>query len=145
MTAHPIDPQLLQARLAHLSAVQAIVTRLAGYSATVKNFCLTIGAGLVAVSFQKATPALLPAAIAFVIIFMCLDAYYLALERGFRALYDELGSRDLIDAMNLGIRHRNVTVFDVARALASVSVFGFYLPVMLVVAYLVYASAHVVR
>ena len=73
----------------HVEIMQSIITRMAENSRACKIWCVTlVSAVLVLVarigSADHALIALLPT-----VLFYVLDAYYLALERGFRQSYDE--------------------------------------------------------
>ena len=125
------DEALIQLRLGHLNMVQGIIGRLAGYSATVKNFSVTLAAAAVAVNLAKDQTGLLWIAIAAVVLFMVIDAYYLAQEKAFRDLYEEIAKRPLPKATDLRINRHDL---DPLRALRSFSVWPFYLPQLIVVA-----------
>ncbi len=64
-TATPLSPEICaqmrlahlnmiqaQMRLAHLNMIQGIIGRVSWFSATIKNFTVTICAGVTALSFQ---------------------------------------------------------------------------------------------
>ena len=75
-------------RAKHLEMIQAVINRLANTSFVIKGWGLTIVAGLVAVAAAKdSNSQILLAALAPVAAFGFLDAYYLWLERIFRAHY----------------------------------------------------------
>jgi hypothetical protein len=81
-----------EVRTAHLSLVQAVITRMAQNSFLLKGWAVTLVAALFAVAAadtreQIALLGLLPA-----LVFWGLDAYYLRQERLFRALYDFIRS-----------------------------------------------------
>jgi hypothetical protein len=75
-----------------LGRYQDLVGRLASASAQVKTWCVTVVAGLVAVAVGQHRSALVLLGLVVLIPFAYLDAYYLALERGFRR-----SSRDLVE------------------------------------------------
>ena len=140
----PVPPEgLLQARLAHLNMVQAIIGRVASYSATVKNFNLTIAAALIAVAFDKELPVLLMAGMGVTIVFLLLDAYYLGLERCFRDLYNDIAGRPFDEALKLNIQHRPVDIRKIAGATTSISVWGYYTPLLVGLAILAYLACNV--
>lgn len=120
----------LQSRLAHLTMVQAIIGRVAGYSAAVKNFNLTISAALIAVAFDKAMVGLLLAGAGITVVFALLDAYYLSLEKCFRDCYAAISTRPWSEALDLAITQRPARPSDVFRSMQSVSVWGFYAPLL---------------
>jgi hypothetical protein len=119
-------PEELQARLGHLNMVQGIISRLAGHSATVKTFTLTIAAAIVAVAFEKNLPTLLWAGAVVTAMFGLLDAYYLTVEKCFRSLYEEICARPWSQAFDFSIRQRRVKPSDVVASITSISVWGFY-------------------
>lgn len=74
----------------HLEFIQAIISRLAGNSFQMKGWNValaTAAIGLAAAKDSKPTLAVL--AVAPALAFWFLDAYYLALEARYRALYDK--------------------------------------------------------
>ena len=138
-----IDAQLLQAQLAHLAALQTIIARLAGYSATVKNFALTVSAGLIGLAWGKHGAALLLlAGFSFATVFMCLDAYYLALERSFRAAHTKVCARGLDRALDQCIKADALGWSDFLRATSSISVWPFYSPLLLTFMLLTLLGSH---
>lgn len=78
-----------QSKLEHLKMLQAIITRMAGNSFSVKTWCVTLVSGLLGLATKDAKNiafvAFLP-----VLIFWWLDAYFLHQERLFRELYDHV-------------------------------------------------------
>src|SRR4051794_34188611 len=67
--------------------IQAVITRLASQSTTIKGWCVTVTAALLGVSAGSTTPLVAVIAAYVVATFAVLDAYYLSLERGYRDLY----------------------------------------------------------
>lgn len=124
------EDTLVQLRLGHLNMVQGIIGRLSGFSATAKNFSVTLAAAAVGVNISQDTKGLLWIALAAVALLLIVDAYYLAHERAFRDLYDEIAQRPLEEAKDLGITRPPLKVL---RALGSFSVWFFYLPQLVVV------------
>ncbi len=82
-------------RVKHLELIQAVVTRLAGNSSSLKTWTVTIVAALFALAADKANPAFIWLAIVPVVTFWFLDGYYLRQERLFRALYYAASKKDL--------------------------------------------------
>src|SRR3546814_4907580 len=79
-TDHSTD-KLVDLKIAHLNMVQGAVTRMAGFSASAKTFCITILAAIIALAVQAGTAKLALGAIVAVICLGLLDLYYLTLER----------------------------------------------------------------
>jgi len=96
--------------------IQAIVARLSGQSSMVKGWCITLTAALLGFGASTTTPILALLAGYVVAAFAVLDGYYLAIERGYRALYRE-ATRDQTDTWSLEIVRPGVR--EVTRALRS--------------------------
>lgn len=81
-------------RVKHLELIQAVISRMASYGATLKNFSITLTTAVCgfAVTLQRPSAALL--AILPVAICAGLDARYLCNERRFRGLYDKVRQED---------------------------------------------------
>lgn len=76
----------------HLQLIQTAITRLAGQSTTIKGWCVTLTSALLGVSATTSTPLTGALALYVIVTFAVLDAYYLTLERAYRALYDTAAS-----------------------------------------------------
>jgi hypothetical protein len=72
---------------AYLQMIQAVVTRLASQSTTVKGWCVTVTGALLGFAATASTPAVAAIALYVICAFAILDAYYLVLERAYRDLY----------------------------------------------------------
>jgi hypothetical protein len=125
---------------AHLNILQAVIQRMAANSSSAKAWCITLVSAILVIVADKGRPqyaliALIPTGL-----FLALDAYYLALERGFREAY-----RTFIEKLHQG-RVSAADLYAVApsgsagkgffSALLSFSIWPFYvtLLVMIVVA-----------
>lgn len=77
----------------HLAFIQDVITRMNSNSFSLKGLMITIIAALAAFfvgNFDKATAVFyLAIALLLVLIFWCLDTYYLKMEKQYRKLYDE--------------------------------------------------------
>lgn len=114
----------------HLQIIQNVINRMASNSSACKAWCITIVSAILVLIADKNRPELAWLALLPSFLFLALDAYYLALEKGFRASYeifikklhdDELFSEDLYSVIPKGntMRHQ-------LNALKSFSVWGFY-------------------
>lgn len=139
----PQTPEQLQARVAHLASIQGIIARLAGYSATLKNFALTTAGAIVALTIDKGVPIMFAAAIGVTILFMLLDAYYLAQEQCFRSFYNDKAGQSYDQAHDLTIRLPRVTARQTIVAIGSFSVWAFYLPLVVGLFFLMSKAPHV--
>lgn len=72
---------------AHLGILQSVIQRMAANSSSSKAWCITIVSAILVIVAGKSKPEFAWIAILPTFLFMCLDIYYLALEKGFRASY----------------------------------------------------------
>jgi len=77
-----------QAVQAHLTIQQAVIQRMAGNSASSKAWCVTLVSAILVIIADKGKPQYAWIAIIPTLLFLVLDAYYLALEKGFRSSYN---------------------------------------------------------
>src|SRR5437870_2228714 len=73
----------------HLEFIQAVIARLAGGSALVKAWCLTVATATLGYAWTKNADEVAWVAIFAVTMFALLDVHYLREERKYRALYKE--------------------------------------------------------
>lgn len=125
---------LVQFRVAHLNMLQGVIGRMTGYSSSSKNFAVTIAAASLALAFDKTTDLPLWIALGATLLLGSLDSYYLLKEKGFRATYERVAGEALSKAGDLAIKPEPVSFFE---ALASVSIWLFYLPLLGVVGWLI--------
>jgi hypothetical protein len=78
------------ATIAHLNLLQAIITRLAGNSASCKTWCLTLVTAFLSLAGTMKNPALVGAALIPVVLFGFIDTMYLATEKAYRELYNRV-------------------------------------------------------
>jgi hypothetical protein len=106
-----------------LQMIQAIITRLAANSGALKGFAVPVVTALLGVAISQKNKDYAWLGIYPVVVFGLLDAYYLALERSFRKLYD---AAVLEDADKWGLTPGKLG-WGVIHALFSPSIWGFYL------------------
>lgn len=73
---------------AHLTIMQSVIQRMAANSTSCKAWCIGLVSAILVIVADKGKPSYALLALIPTILFLCLDAYYLALERGFRASYN---------------------------------------------------------
>ena len=122
----------------HLSIMQGVIQRMASNSTSCKAWCVTLVSAVLVIVADKGNPdyawiALLPT-----VVFAALDAYYLALEKGFRNSYNvfirklhttQLTTEDLYSVSPTG----NLSKLQL-EALKSFSVWGFYISLIVLIA-----------
>jgi hypothetical protein len=113
-----------------LNMIQAVINRLAGNSFLLKGWTVTLMAGLLGFASANSSRGFALIAVFVVIVLGTLDAYYLALERAYRELYDREAARQ--DATSWTLKAPPVGRGDVLDALSSISISGFYGAVLLV-------------
>ena len=78
-----------QAVQAHLNILQSVIQRMAVNSSSSKAWCITLVSAILVIVADKGKPDYAFIAIIPVLLFLFLDGYYLALEKGFRNSYNE--------------------------------------------------------
>ena len=136
------DDKLADLRVAHLNIVQGIISRISGFSANAKNFCITITAALVAVMFDKELSELAWAGFAVIVVFLFIDSYYLGLERKYRDLYRDICTAPLTSAADLRISVKPLRLSGILSPLKSTSVWPFYAALLAGMIYFGYCSGH---
>lgn len=141
MTTKQPEPQLSETSpsvQAHLGILQSIIQRMAGNSTSCKTWSITVVSAVLVIVADKGKPdfafiALIPA-----FLFLALDAYYLALEKAFRASYTEFVKKihsgvakaeDLYTIAPKG-NHSDHQI----EALKSFAVWGFYVTLFVLIA-----------
>jgi hypothetical protein len=114
----------------HLQIVQGVIQRMATNSTSCKAWCITIVSAILVLIADKDKPELAWLALLPSILFAALDAYYLALERAFRASYNSFvkklhGSQVFVDDLFSVIPKGEMSRHQV-DALKSFSVWCFY-------------------
>lgn len=125
-------------RIKHLELIQAVVSRLAGDSASMKRYCIVVVAAGAAVYKTFNDTNIIVAVALLVIVFWSLDARYLSTERWYRFLYDEVrkeGSETIPD-FRLTISKDIRATGGLWSAMVRWSTLTLYLPLLLLLALL---------
>lgn len=85
-----------EGRIKHLELIQAVITKMANNSFLIKGWCVTLVAGLLALSAKDSNHTLVFIAYLPLLMMWGMDAFFLRQERLFRKLYDEC--RGTLDA-----------------------------------------------
>ena len=120
-------------RIAHLTMLQGVITRMGANSFTLKALAATFGSAAVAVLATMDEPSVYYAAAAVVpmVIFWLMDAQYLRLERAYRRLYDHVRKGEEIEAYSLEATPFMKDTASVLRLAFSWSVSWFYVAMFL--------------
>ena len=133
MTNQPSNSRLNEASpsvQAHLGILQNVIERMATNSTSAKTWCITIVSAIIVVIADKNKPNYALIALIPTFLFGALDAYYLAMEKGFRSAYNEFvqkihdGSLTTEDLFS--VRPKGKPSQLQLEALKSFSVWGFY-------------------
>lgn len=133
-------------RIAHLTMLQGVITRMGANSFTLKALAATFGSAAVAVLATAETPSpyYAVAAVVPMIIFWLMDAQYLRLERAYRKLYDHVRKGEEIEAYSLEATPFMKDTSSVIRLALSWSVSWFYVAIFLslgAVVFLIFCGA----
>ena len=120
----------------HLSIVQGTISRMAGNSTSCKIQCVVLVTGIIVLTAQSDVAAYALLGMVPTVLFLLLDTYYLALERGFRRSYDSFVTKVHSGEVNLSDLYVVRPACSVSKqmlvSLRSPAVWPFYL--MLVIA-----------
>jgi len=116
---------------AHMSITQSIIQRMAANSTLCKAWCITLVSAILVIVADKGKPSYALIAAIPTVLFLVLDAYYLALERCFRDSYNAFIEKlhgGQIQACDLYVvTPRGSVVKSFGASLLSFSVWPFYL------------------
>ena len=118
-------------KIAHLEFIQNTIIRMSSNSFTLKGWCVTIIAALVALSIKESSFWLYLFTIVPTTAFWLLDSYYLLQEKLFRHLYDDVRTKNE-DEINFSF---DISSYKSKESYAkivfdNVSTSGFYLPLI---------------
>ncbi len=114
----------------HLEIVQDVITRMAENSRSCKVWCVILVAAVLILVARTGEPQHALIALIPTLLFLVLDAYYLALERAFRNSYNDFVRRlhrgELAQQDVYGVRPTGMGFSLVMGCLGSVSIWLFY-------------------
>lgn len=122
---------------AHLALMQSVINRMASNSASCKTWCVTLVSAILVVVADKHESGFAALALFPVVVFFALDAYYLALEKGFRSSYNAF-----VENLHQGAAYsRHLFAVEPEgdlsnhqlAALRSFSIWGFYLSLVVLI------------
>src|SRR5260370_23708021 len=80
--------KIAELRVKHLEMLQGLITRMAGYGASFKSYCITVTTAVIGFAFTLHRPAVAVLALLPVIAFGVADAQYLRVRRPFRHVFN---------------------------------------------------------
>ncbi len=121
----------------HLGILQRVIDRMAANSTSSKAWCITIVSAILVVVADKNKPDYALLALIPLFLFLALDAYYLAMEKGFRESYNsfvrKLHDGNLTPDDLYYVRPKGKLIILQAEAFKSFSIWGFYLVLIILV------------
>lgn len=126
----------------YLTILQSVISRMAGNSSGCKTWCISLFSAIIVIVADKGKPNYVYISAVPIVLFFLLDAYYLALERQFRDVFDDFigklhsGKATLKDVFLIQPRAGLTTSsIRIIQAGCSIAVWPFYslLAIMLVV------------
>lgn len=115
----------------HLGILQGVIQRMATNSSSCKAWCVTLVSAVLVIVADKGKPQYAWIAMLPTVVFGGLDAYYLAMEKGFRNSYRNFVSRLHGKSLTLTDLYSVAPAGSMLRlqweSLTSFSVWGFYL------------------
>lgn len=121
----------------HLGILQSVIQRMAANSTSCKTWCISIVSAILVIVADKGKPNFAFIALIPTLLFLALDAYYLALEKALRASYN-----DFVKKLHSG-KARAEDLYAVApkgnqsrhqiEALRSFSIWGFYATLVILI------------
>lgn len=125
--------KIAELRVKHLEMMQSIVTRMAGYGASFKSYCITVVTAILGLAFTLHRPAVAALALLPLITFALVDAQYLRIERRFRGLFDAVRTESWNAMPTFEINLDQAPEIPYWSALRSWSITSFYGPLALAV------------
>lgn len=113
--------------------IQNVINRMATSSSVFKGFVSMIIIGVTSLKLGENNEEVLYIVGVLIAIFALLDTYYLKLELGFRRLYDDVASKEHAIDFEIKPKTRGKGFLDFFACLRSFSIWGFYLPIFLIV------------
>jgi hypothetical protein len=122
---------------AHLGIVQSVIQRMASNCTSCKAWCIGLVSAVLVVVADKEQPDFVWLAAIPTVLFLVLDAYYLALERGFRKSYnqfiDKLHHGRVAAADLYAVQPSGAIASAFFGALSSFSVWPLYLTLLVMI------------
>ena len=119
----------------HLGILQGVIERMATNSTSSKAWCITVVSAILVVVAGKDKPNYALLAFIPAVLFLTLDAYYLALEKGFRNAYNcfvkKVHAGTLLPDDLFSVKPEGEMKSLVFEAFCSFSVWGFYVSIIL--------------
>ena len=118
-----------ESRIRYLEAIQRVIDRLSNTSFILKGWAVSLVAGLMALAASGTNQGYVLIAYIPIAVFWFLDAYFLMMERQYRALFKENADLSLkLEAFSIKRQKGNIDLY--ARALFSITMLLTYIPLI---------------
>ena len=122
---------------AHLANMQSVIQRMASNSSSSKAWCITLVSALLVIVADKGKSNYAWLAVIPTVLFLVVDAYYLALEKGLRDAYnafiDKPHREDLQPSDLYAVAPSGPLTKQFVRSLISFAVWPFYLTLLVMI------------
>lgn len=98
-------------KLKHLEFIQSVITRMNSNSFIIKGWCVTLVAALFALAAKDSEVKFAVIAYFIIPIFWILDGFFLATEKAFRKMYNQVRVKDE-DEIDFNMTPESVTICD---------------------------------
>jgi hypothetical protein len=120
--------KIAELRIKHLEMLQSLITRMAGYGASFKSYCITVTTAVIGFAFTLHRPAVAALALLPVIAFGVADAQYLRVERRFREIFNLVRKESWDTMPSFEINLQSAPAQSFLSAATSWSIVWFYIP-----------------
>src|SRR3981081_2890382 len=114
--------KIAELRVKHLEMLQSLITRMAGYGASFKSYCITVTTAVIGFAFTLHKPAIAALALLPVLAFAIADANYLRVERRFRQVFEAVRAQSWDVMPTFEMNPNNVPDQTFGSAIASWSI-----------------------
>ena len=120
--------KIAELRVKHLEILQGLISRMAGYGASFKSYCITLVTAVIGFAFTLHRPAVVALALLPVVAFAVADAQYLRVERRFRGLFNLVRQEgwDTVPSFEINLQQAPAEAY--LSAATSWSIVWFYAP-----------------
>lgn len=129
-----VSPEAVQS---HLGITQSVIQRMAANSTASKAWCITLVSAILVIVAEREEPNYAFIGVVPTLLFFILDTYYLALEKAFRQSYnefiDKLHNGKVISKDLYVITPKGSLAKGFIRAICSVSIWPFYITMLIVI------------
>jgi hypothetical protein len=120
--------KIAELRVKHLEMLQSLITRMAGYGASFKSYCITVVTAVIGFALTAHKPNIIWLALLPLLAFALADAQYLRVERRFRGVFNLVRQESWEQMPSFTINLEQAPAESYLRAALSWSIIGFYAP-----------------